>query len=59
MEKDCGGYPGRTIIGDKDIYKRIKACINSITMSTLEVWFRIIKYYRMKRKGNMLKMGGI
>jgi hypothetical protein len=55
MEIEFVKYPIQSLIGDQEIYKRIKNNIDSITTFTLELWFRVIKKYRIKKETKVLR----
>ena len=58
MEIEFVKYPIQSLIGDQEIYKRIKKGlknIDSITTFTLELWFRVIKKYRIKKETKVLR----
>lgn len=55
MEKEFGGYPIQNVIGDKETYNKIKNKTDSITLFTLELWYRIIKNDGINKDIHLLK----
>ena len=47
MEREFGGYPIQSIIGDEEIYI-IQEKIDPITSFTLVVWVRVVQKYKIK-----------
>lgn len=55
MEKEFGGYPVQSVIGDKELYKKIQNQTDPITLFTLKQWFKVIQVHRIKKDRNLLK----
>lgn len=58
MEREFGEYPIQSIVGDKDTFNQIKKHMDSITVFTLELWFKIVKVHRIQEDTKVLKWVG-
>uniref|UniRef100_A0A3Q3ASL9 Reverse transcriptase domain-containing protein n=1 Tax=Kryptolebias marmoratus TaxID=37003 RepID=A0A3Q3ASL9_KRYMA len=55
MEKEFGGYPIQSVIGDEDRYERIKKNMDPITVFTLDLWFKTLKKHKIKKEMKVLR----
>uniref|UniRef100_A0A096M9G4 Reverse transcriptase domain-containing protein n=1 Tax=Poecilia formosa TaxID=48698 RepID=A0A096M9G4_POEFO len=55
MEKEFGGCPIQSIIGDEDRYEKNKKYKDPITNFTLETWFKTLKKHKIKKEMKVLR----
>lgn len=55
IEKEVNQQPIQNIIGDKELYKKLRKNIDPITGHTLEIWFKILKIYKCYNDSKSLK----
>ena len=55
MEREVNGQPIQNLMGDRKAYKENKQHIDPITLFSLDIWYKIVKKYKLEEEIKVLK----
>ena len=55
IEKEVNQIPIPNLVGDKKLYKELKINMDPMTVHTLDLWFKVLKMYKIQNDANIFK----